>query len=68
MASSVKTPESEKDLGISGAVEPARDSEKYGAYDEDDGEVFKKGADGVDYRTNGWWVPAFALSSNHPTH
>lgn len=52
---SLKSPNgSEKDLGISGNVEPARDTEKNSAYDEDDGEVFKKTADGVNYRTNGW--------------
>lgn len=52
---SLKTPtESEKDFGVHGNVEPARDTEKYTPYDEDDGEVFKKNADGVDYRTNGW--------------
>lgn len=53
---SPKTPESEKDLALPGGVqpEPTRDSEKYAHFENEDGEVFKKTADGVDYRTNGW--------------
>lgn len=52
---SLKSPDgSEKDLGILGSVEPAQDTEKHATFSDDDGEVFKKTADGVDYRTNGW--------------
>ena len=51
---SLKSPTgSEKDLAF-GNVEPARDTEKHASLDDDDGEVFKKTADGVNYRTNGW--------------
>jgi len=49
------TPEFEKDIGASGDVHPAKDVESSNAFDdEDDGEVFKKNVDGVEYRTVGW--------------
>jgi hypothetical protein len=63
----LRTPEleKEKDLGASGDVLPAKDVESSNAYDdEDDGEVFKKNVDGLEYRTVGWLVLAGYLPEN----
>lgn len=57
-----KTPEIEKDPSLGENIEHAQDPEKHVARDEDDGEVFKKNVDGVDYRTNGWWVTCMSLN------
>jgi hypothetical protein len=60
----LRTPEleKEKDLGASGDVLPAKDVESSNAYDdEEDGEVFKKNVDGMEYRTVGWIKTFFLM-------